>query len=124
MSRYDPIKREANEAKKRAIEKRAAKQFRADAQEVMALPAMRRLLAQHFAEMGVDAPTYRTDPHNMVVAATMRDTACWWLEAMREHCPERETQMRAEARTATKELQQQLEAIDTDEDEASDERNY
>lgn len=117
---YDPNQRANDEAQRRAVEKRVAKQLRADVQEVMALPAMRRLLSQHFAETGVDAPTYRTDPHNMVVAATMRDTACWWLEAMREHCPERETQMRAEARTAMKELQQQLEAIDTDEE--SDER--
>ena len=36
------------------------------------------------------------------------EAAQWWLRAIRDNCPERESQMRAEANAAMKRLQSQL----------------
>ena len=113
---YDPNQRANDERHRRVIEKRRAKQVRADVQEVMALPAMRRLLAQFFDDMGLDAPGYRALATDIAYVAGLRDGAAWWMTAMRDHCPEREPMMRAEARRDAKELQDLLNESDEDTD--------
>jgi len=95
--------------------KRAAKAFRADVQAVMALPEARRLVWAFLSAAGMDSYAYRQKPHDMIVAAAMQDNARWWLGAIREHCPEREAQMRAEARKAERD------AREGDDNEAEDE---
>ena len=95
--------------------KREAKAFRADVQAVMALPEVRRIVWRFLSVAGVDSYAYRQKPHDMVVAAAMQDNARWWLEVIREHCPEREAQMRAEARKAERD------AREGDDNEAEDE---
>lgn len=92
--------REAREKRERDHAKREAAQFRADMQAVMALPEARRVVGAFLGDMGVDRLAYRQTQHDMVIAAAMQDCARWWTTAIREHCPEREAQMRAEARKA------------------------
>lgn len=90
----------------REAAKREAKQFRADMQVVMASPEARRVVWAFMRSAGVDSYAYRQKPHDMVVAAAMQDNARWWLSAMREHCPEREAQMRTEARKAERDARE------------------
>ena len=90
------IDRDQQERTYIAEQKRLESQLRADAQALMASESSRRVVMQFLDHAGIDASTYRTRPHDMVVAATMRDTAAWWLWLIRTYCPEREAQMRIE----------------------------
>lgn len=92
--------REREQAKRDAL---ALRREREDAQAVMALPEARRLLARFLRASGVDATGYRSDPHDMGHAVGWQDAGRWWLEVIREYCPEREQQMRAEAKREARE---------------------
>ena len=95
------------EAAKRA--KRAAQDFRRDVQGAFGHPEVRRVVWAFLEAAGMDSYAYRQNPHDMVVAAAIQDNARWWLDAIRSHCPERETQMRAEARKAQQDISTQQE---------------
>lgn len=101
----DPLDRDAAEARRREerrLAEREERQQREDLKEVMALPAMRRLLARFIDDAGLDRSAFRPDPNVMSFAAGWQDAARWWIEPIRAHCPEREVQLRAEARKARK----------------------
>lgn len=95
------IEQERNEQKARERsqrDKRAEAQFRADLQDVMGTPGMRRVMARFLDEAAVEHTAFRLEPAAMAHACGWQDAGRWWLEAIRDHCPERETQMRAEAK--------------------------
>lgn len=110
----DQEKRARQERAAQRIAKERAETFRKDVQDVMAIPAMRRLLWDFLEFAGVDRTPYRDEHGAMAFATGSHNAGLWWLAAMREHCPERETAMRAEARSRAK---QEAREGDTNEDE-------
>ena len=96
-----PLDDEAREEQTRAERQRAKLaeiQARKDFQAVLALPEGRRVLWAFLRETGMDSSTFRLDPLAMAHAAGWRDAGNYWLGLTRLHCPEREAQMRNEAR--------------------------
>lgn len=98
-------------------ERERADQFRKDVQDVMGMPAMRRLLSEFMDTAGLDRSAYREDAGAMAFSVGWQDAARWWLDAVREHCPEKETTMRAEARARAKQEAQPGDS--SEEDDAS-----
>ena len=90
--------REKREREQARLSKQRNAQFRKDVQDALALPAVRRLLSGFFSDASVDRSAYRDRPTAMAYVAGWQDAARWWVDAIREHCPERETELRAEAR--------------------------
>ena len=78
---------------------------------------VRRLLWQFVQTMGLDASPYRAEPSDTARAIGRQEAAQWWLNAIRDNCPEREAQMRAEANKSMKQLQSQLRATEGTDDE-------
>lgn len=95
--------REAEEKARRKAMQYAQQKEREDIVAMMALPASRRLMARFLDTTGIDTTSYRDTPIAMGHASGWQDAARWWLEVIREHCPEREAQMRAEAKREARE---------------------
>lgn len=95
--------REEREERDRKRNEAIEKQLRADVQALMAQEPMRRVLWRFLSEAGVDVTAYRSDSIPMSHAIGWQDAGRWWLAAIQEHCPEREVQMRAEARREARE---------------------
>lgn len=110
----DQEKRAKAERAAQRVAKERAAQFKKDVQDLMALPAMRRVLSDFIDDAGLDRSTYRDDHGAMACVAGWQDAARWWIDAVRQHCPERETAMRAEARSRAK---QEAREGDTNEDD-------
>lgn len=81
-------------------------QFRKDVQEVFGTPAGRRLLHAFLTDANFDGTTLRDTAQAMGHAAGWQDAGRWWIQAIREHCPEREAQMRKEAQEAARRASQ------------------
>jgi hypothetical protein len=94
----DQERRDAQDAEERRTARLRAAQFRSDVQAVLAEPAGRRVLWAFLCESGADVSPLRADNLTTGHAIGWQDAAGWWVNAMRAHCPEREAQMRAEAR--------------------------
>jgi hypothetical protein len=92
--------RDREDAKRIEQERERAK---GDWRAAMEVPAMRRLLAQFLDTSGIDTSSYRDNPTAMAFTAGWQDAARWWLANIREHCPEREAQLRAEAKREARE---------------------
>lgn len=90
-------RREVERAERQQQKLRAA-QLRADVQAVMATESGRRLAWAFLQEAAIDLSPFRLDPTAMAHAVAWQDAGRWWLQQIRDHCPERETDMRAEAR--------------------------
>lgn len=90
-------------------ERLARERFRKAFQEVMALPAGRLVVHEFLRLACVDGTPMRfdasgrTDPQTTAHAIGWQDGGRWWEAAIREHCPEREAQMRNEARRDARE---------------------
>jgi hypothetical protein len=80
-------------------------------------PRVRRLLWQFVQTMGLDDSPYRPEPSDQARAIGRMEAGQWWLRAIRDNCPEREAQMRAEANRSQKQLQAQLKATEETDDE-------
>lgn len=94
-----PADRTAIEAKQRAdreAEKWFQEQLRADVQQVMNLPAARRILWLFMQQTGMDASPFATNAMAQSHAIGMQDAGKWWLNLVRDHCPEKEAQIRRE----------------------------
>ena len=98
MSFEDQDKRHAQELTERRIAKIQAAQFRKDVQTVFGSVEGRRVLTVFLQDAGADRSTLRNNQLNTGHAIGWQDAAGWWLNALRSHCPEREVQMRAEAK--------------------------
>lgn len=102
---YQPdrqAKRVADIAKRERLQ---ITQFKADVVAALALPASRRVVWAFLQAMGVDGSPFNTNAMAQSRAVGMQDAARWWLNAIRDNCPEREPQMRAEAIKAAKQPQ-------------------
>lgn len=86
-------KRQAEEAK---VAKFVNQQLRADTQQVMNLPGMRRILYLFMQQMGLDNSPFATNAMAQSHAIGMQDAGKWWLNLIREHCPEKEVVIRVE----------------------------
>ncbi|WP_045764620.1 hypothetical protein [Xanthomonas albilineans] len=101
----------------RLIEKMQFKQLQDDVRAVFDLPAGRRLVWAFLQAMGIDGSPFNTNAMAQARAIGRQEAAQWWLHAIRDNCPERESQMRTEANKAQKQLQQQLNAAEENEDD-------
>lgn len=90
------------ERQRKEAEKNARRQFRADARAVFADASARRLVYQFMQTMGLDASPFNTNSMTQSAFIGRQDAARWWLNLIRDACPEREAQMRAEAAKAAK----------------------
>lgn len=87
---------EAQQRRDRDAEKWFQEQLRADVQQVMNLPSARRILWLFMQQTGVDASPFATNAMAQSHAIGMQDAAKWWLNLIRDHCPEKEQQIRRE----------------------------
>lgn len=101
---------------RRLDEKRRAKEradlLKIDVCTVMERPEARRLLGAFLEAAGVDESPLRSDPVMMAAAVGWQDSAAWWMNLVRKYCPERESQMRAEAKKALRMMQTDEETTD------------
>lgn len=87
---------EAQQRKDRATEKWFQEQIKVDVQQVMNLPAARRILWLFMQQTGIDVSPFSTNAMAQSHAIGMQDAAKWWLNLIRDHCPEKEQQIRRE----------------------------
>lgn len=98
----------AAERAEAALEELARRQLREDVRAALADERVRRVVWMFIQCMGVDdSPFSNNGPAQSRLIGRM-EAGQWWLKIMRENCPEREAQMRAEANRQEKQLQQQL----------------
>lgn len=83
-------------------------QLREDLRAVLGEAAGRRAVWIFLQAMGLDSSAFNTNAMAQSRAIGRQEAAQWWLKAIRDTCPEREAQMRAEANSALKRLQSQL----------------
>lgn len=98
--------REKQEREEKLRQKHAADQLRSDVQAVMGTDAGRRLVFGFLQDAGEGVTVYRDTPTAMAHAAGWQDGGNWWLDKVRQYCPEKETQMRAEAKRTAREAKE------------------
>lgn len=76
--------------------------FRDDFKHALSDERVRRVLFTFMQTVGLDASPFNTNAMAMSQTVGQQDAARWWLNAIRDICPEREAQMRAEANRAAK----------------------
>lgn len=96
------------ERRERQLDALELRQLREDIRTVLAEPVGRRVVWAFLQAMGVDTSAFNTNAMAQSRAIGRQEAAQWWLLAIRDNCPEREPQMRAEANSALKRLQAQL----------------
>ena len=104
MSRQ-PFDRDAAVAQQREdarLEKFAREQLRADVQQVMNLEATRRILWLFMLHSGMDASPFATNAMQQSHAIGLQDAGKWWLNLVREFCPEKEQQIRRDGMAMAK----------------------
>lgn len=89
--------RDAAEGRVDKAAKLAQQRFREDVQTVFKSREARRLLSAFLRDSHIDGSTFRETPHTMAFVAGWQDAGRWWIDVIRQHCPEREVEMRAEA---------------------------
>lgn len=94
----DTEAREQASREERLRARNAETQFRKDVQAVLSTDSGRRVVWAFLQTAGVDATPFRLDPAAMGHAVGWQDAGRFWLDLIRSHCPEREAQMRAEAK--------------------------
>lgn len=93
-----PADRVDNSAQAAREAKRLQQQRRADFQRLLSDEGNRRIIHAFLDWSGVDATAFNTNAMAQSYRIGQQDSARWWLDAMREHCPEKEQQIRNEAR--------------------------
>ena len=76
--------------------------FQRNLREVMGTEAGRNLVSEFLRHCGFDNDPFDRDPLVMARNAGMLASARWWIGYIRELCPEREPQMRKEAKRNAK----------------------
>lgn len=75
--------------------------FRKDVLKVMQLPEARRILWRFLQETGHDTSPFSPNAMTQSRAIGLQEAGQWWINVLRDHCPEQESAMRAEARVAS-----------------------
>lgn len=107
--------RREREATQQRLQKRLEQQLREDVQAVAGTEAGRRLIWAFLMAADIDGSPFRVEPAAMGHAVAWQDAGRWWLAQLRDYCPERETQMRAEANRNAREAQKDNDGNDNDE---------
>lgn len=94
------IDRRAREEADRA--RLMGEQLRSDIQTVMNMAPARRILWLFMQQTGMDRSAFATNAMAQSHAIGMQDAAKWWVNLIREHCPEREAQIRVEGEAMAK----------------------
>lgn len=95
----DRLDRDAIDDQRRKVakkEKLLDAQVRADIQQIMNLPACRRILYLFLTQNGIDNSPFSTNAMAQSHAIGKQDAGKWWINIIREHCPEKERQLRQE----------------------------
>lgn len=92
-------------------------QMREDVRSVLADPTGRRLVWMFIEAMDVDGTAFNTNAMAQSRKIGRQEAGQWWLRAIRDSCPEREAQMRAEANSSMKRLLSQLQQTEESDDE-------
>lgn len=111
-----PLDSESSRRRDRDERKRLADQeeiFRKDFQQLLSTPGARRVLYRFIAEMGLDTSPFNTNAMAQSRSIGLQDAAKWWINAIREHCPEREAMLRIEGKTNA--LLQRTDEVDENE---------
>lgn len=103
------------ERRERQLASLELRQLREDIRSMLAEPVGRRVIWAFLQSMGVDTSAFNTNAMAQSRAIGRQEAAQWWLLAIRDNCPEREAQMRAEANSALKRLQSQLQQTEESE---------
>lgn len=90
------------ERERKKIQKFQEQQFKDDFVKLMSTPGNRRVVFDFINLMQIDGSPFNTNSMAQSHGIGMQDAARWWLKAIRDCCPEREAQMRAEANTAAR----------------------
>lgn len=93
---------EAQQREARQAEKWFQEQLRADVQQVMNFPAARRILFLFTQQMGLDGSPFATNAMAQSHAIGLQDAAKWWVNLIRDHCPEKEAQIRRDGLAMSK----------------------
>lgn len=70
--------------------------FKRALQEALGNANVRSILWEFMQQMGFDASPFSGNGPAMAREVGKHDAVRWWLAAIREHCPEREAQIRTE----------------------------
>lgn len=100
-----PVDRVAIDAQQRAERQRQdfiRKQLKADVQQLMNLPAGRRILYLYLQWTGVDESPFATNAMQQSYHIGKGDSGKWWLNLLREFCPEKEIAVRQEGASMEK----------------------
>ena len=103
--RPHPFDRDAIDAQRRdevQAEKFARAQLQADVQQVMNLEAMRRILWLFMQQSGLDGSPFATNAMQQSYGIGQADAAKWWVNLVREFCPEKEQQIRRDGMAMAK----------------------
>ncbi|MDT3448862.1 hypothetical protein ROW33_09300 [Stenotrophomonas maltophilia] len=92
-------------------------QLREDVRSVLSDATARRLVWVFIEAMDVDVSAFNTNAMAQSRKIGRQEAGQWWLRAIRDNCPEREAQMRAEANSLMKRLQSQLQQTEESDDE-------
>lgn len=97
--------RDTSRARQREADKlvkAANDQLASDVRALFKQEPMRRLALAFMEAMGADSSPFNTNAMAQSAAIGRQDAARWWLDLVREFCPEQEVVMRNEARAAAK----------------------
>ena len=77
-------------------------QFANDVRNLFRHEGNRRVFNRFFAAMGVDGSPFNTNAMAQSRAIGLHDAARWWIDNIRDLCPEQEVTMRTEAATSAR----------------------
>ena len=97
-----------------AADTRGRNELRESVRAVLATEPGRRVVWAFLQAVGIDSTTFNTNAMAQSHAAGLQDGGRWWLNLIRDACPEREAQMRADSIRAAKERRNNPEATDDD----------
>lgn len=97
-----------------AARKRVREELRKDARDVLGTESGRRLVWAFLQTVSIDGSPFNTNAMAQSHATGMQDAGRWWLNLIRDSCPEREAQMRADSNRAAKERRNNQEASTDD----------
>lgn len=93
---FDPEARRAEREKSIKVSKARADRFKADLKDTLSRPEARRILWAFLQHSNVDGTAYQSNAMGMAYGTGLQDGGKWWINAIREFCPEQEAVIRRE----------------------------
>lgn len=118
MTRIPDMDAQAAQRRREAKAARMARdQLRTDVQTMLGVPGARKVLAQFMLAMRIDDSPFSSNGLEQAHGIGLQDAARWWINMIRDHCPEKEHQVRQ----AMRELTKPVTLPQDDEEESEDE---